>query len=175
MSATLLDGREMAAHLRARLAAEAARVTEERGRPAHLTLVEVGADPAAALYGGQVEASCRQVGVECEVRRFPANTPETVLRAEVALMGARTEVDGVVLLLPLPRRIRQRVVTEVLPPEKDVDGLGPRNAGHLMLGFPSFVPSTADAGLELLRAAGIPLQGRNAVVIGRSNVGGKPA
>jgi methylenetetrahydrofolate dehydrogenase (NADP+) / methenyltetrahydrofolate cyclohydrolase len=174
MSATLLDGRELAAHLRARLAAEAARVSEERGRPAHLTLVEVGADPTAALYAAQVAASCRQVGVECELRSFPANTPETVLRAEVALMGARAEVDGVVLLLPLPRRIRQRVVTEVLPPEKDVDGLGPRNAGHLMLGFPSFVPSTADAALELLRAAGIRLQGQDAVVLGRSNVGGKP-
>src|SRR5690348_11618965 len=105
MSATLLDGRELAAHLRARLAAEAARVSEERGRPAHLTLVEVGADPTAGLYAAQVAASCRQVGVECELRSFPADTPETVLRAEVALMGARAEVDGVVLLLPLPRRI----------------------------------------------------------------------
>ena len=174
MSATLLDGRELAAHLRARLAAEAARVVYERSRPAHLTLVEVGADPSAALYAAQVDASCRQVGVECELRSFPANTPETVLRAEVALLGARADIDGVVVLLPLPRRIRQRVVTEVLPPEKDVDGLGPRNAGHLMLGFPSFVPSTADAALELLRAAGIPLQGQDAVVLGRSNVGGKP-
>ncbi len=175
MSATILDGRVLAERLRMRLTTEAAAWVARAGRPAALTLVAVGDDPTALLYGEQVARSCQRIGVECVLRQFPAETTETALRIEVATLGARADVDGVVLLLPLPRHIRQRVVTEVLPPEKDVDGLGPRNAGHLMLGFPSFVPSTADAGLELLRDAGIPLQGRNAVVVGRSNVGGKPA
>ena len=175
MGATILDGRALADALRARLVAEAERITRERGRPANLTLVAAGEDPTAALYAGQVARSCLRVGLDCLLRTFPADTSETTLRAEIAALGARADVDGVVLLLPLPRHIRQRVVTEVLPPEKDVDGLGPRNAGHLMLGFPSFVPSTADAALELLRSAEIPLQGQNVVVIGRSTVGGKPA
>jgi methylenetetrahydrofolate dehydrogenase (NADP+) / methenyltetrahydrofolate cyclohydrolase len=175
MSATILDGRGLADALRRRLAAEAARVTAERGRPASLTLVAVGEDPSAALYAGQVARSCLRIGLDCALRSLPASTTEDELRAAIAALGARPDVDGVVLLLPLPRHIRQRVVTEVLPPEKDVDGLGPRNAGRLMLGFPSFVPSTADAALELLHSAEIALQGRSAVVIGRSNVGGKPA
>jgi methylenetetrahydrofolate dehydrogenase (NADP+)/methenyltetrahydrofolate cyclohydrolase len=175
MGATILDGRGLAEALRRRLTEEAARITRERGHPANLTLVAVGEDPQAALYAGQVARSCLRVGLDCVLRLFPATTPEETLRAEIAALGARPEVDGVVVLLPLPRRIRQRVVMEALAPEKDVDGLGPRNAGRLMLGFPSFVPSTADAALTLLREAGIALQGQNAVVIGRSNVGGKPA
>src|SRR5690242_9165137 len=175
MGATILDGRALADALRARLVAEAERITRERGRPANLTLVAVGEDPTAALYAGQVARSCLLVGLDCTLRSFPIDTSETALRAEIAALGARADVDGVVLLLPLPRHIRQRVVTEALPPEKDVDGLGPGNAGHLMLGFPSYVPSTADAALELLRSAGISLEGQNAVVVGRSNVGGKPA
>jgi methylenetetrahydrofolate dehydrogenase (NADP+)/methenyltetrahydrofolate cyclohydrolase len=175
MTATILDGRALAGALRARLVEEAARITEQRGRPASLILVLAGADATAALYAEQVIESCRRIGLDCALHTFPAQTSETALRAEIAALGARADVDGVVLLLPLPPHIRQRVVTEVLPPEKDVDGLGPRNAGHLMLGFPSYVPSTADAALELLRHAGIPLQGQNAVVVGRSNVGGKPA
>ncbi|HEX6817910.1 MAG TPA: bifunctional 5,10-methylenetetrahydrofolate dehydrogenase/5,10-methenyltetrahydrofolate cyclohydrolase [Ktedonobacterales bacterium] len=175
MSATLLDGRELATSLLRTLTHEAGRHLRERGRPAQLTLVAVGEDPTAALYAGQVARSCLLVGLDCTLRSFPLDTSETSLRAEIAALGARADVDGVVLLLPLPRHIRQRVVTEALAPEKDVDGLGPGNAGHLMLGFPSYVPSTADAALELLRSAGILLQGQNAVVVGRSNVGGKPA
>jgi methylenetetrahydrofolate dehydrogenase (NADP+)/methenyltetrahydrofolate cyclohydrolase len=175
MSAILLDGRGLAARLREQLTAEARRFVAERGRQATLILVAVGEDATALLYAAQVQRSAHRTGVACAVQRLPSEISETALRAELAALGARTEVDGVAVLLPLPRHIRQRVVMEVLPPEKDVDGLGPRNAGHLMLGFPSFVPSTAAAALELLRDAGLPLEGRDAVVIGRSNVGGKPA
>ena len=175
MTATLLDGRALAARLRARLTDEAARFAHARGRPAHLILVAAGEDATALLYAAQVVRSCQRVGVTCLLRRLAADVGETTLRAELAALGARADVDGVAVLFPLPAHIRQRVVMEVLPPEKDVDGLGPRNAGHLMLGFPSFVPSTAAAALELLRDAGIPLRGRDAVVVGRSNVGGKPA
>jgi methylenetetrahydrofolate dehydrogenase (NADP+)/methenyltetrahydrofolate cyclohydrolase len=175
MSAVILDGRALAQRLRRELREKAAHVTRDRGRPAQLTLVAVGEDRTALLYAEQVARSCATIGVECVLRRYPGKIAETALRVEIAALGARAEVDGVVLLLPLPAHIRQRMVTEVLPPEKDVDGLGPRNAGYLMLGFPSFVPSTADAALELLRFARIALQGQNTVVVGRSNVGGKPA
>jgi methylenetetrahydrofolate dehydrogenase (NADP+)/methenyltetrahydrofolate cyclohydrolase len=105
---------------------------------------------------------------------FPFEIEEQELRAEVAKQSDDANIDGVVLLLPLPAHIRQRIVTDVLLPEKDVDGLGSRNAGNLMLGFPSFVPSTADVVLAVLQDAGIPIAGRNAVVVGRSNAGGKP-
>jgi len=175
MAAIILDGSRLAAELRAQLTAEAERHAREHGRPATLVLVSAGEDSTARVYAGMVERSCRQIGLACVQHVFPETITETQLRAEVAALGARGDVDGVVVLLPLPEHIRQRVVTEVLPPEKDVDGLGPRNAGRLMLGFPSFVPSTADAALELLRHAQIPLVGQNAVIVGRGNVGGKPA
>jgi methylenetetrahydrofolate dehydrogenase (NADP+)/methenyltetrahydrofolate cyclohydrolase len=175
MPAIVLDGRALANTLRERLTDEAARFARERGRRAALALVGVGEDPTAALYAGQVARSCLRIGLDCALRSFPADVPEAELREAMSALGAREDVEGVVLLLPLPPHIRQRVVTEALAPEKDIDGLGPRNAGRLMLGFPSYVPSTADAALELLRDSGISLRGQNAVVIGRSNVGGKPA
>ena len=175
MNATMLNGRELAARLRVELADEAQRFTERRQRPAHLTLALVGSNATARLYAEQVTRACERAGLRLTLRRFRANVEEVALRAAVATLGARTDVDGVALLLPLPRHIRQRVVMEALPAAKDVDGLGPQNAGRLMLGFPSFVPSTADAALELLRLADVQLQGQNTVVVGRSNVGGKPA
>lgn len=175
MTATILDGRDLAHRLEAELRDQAVRIVAERGRPAILTLIAATQDPTARLYADQVRRSCQRIGLECDLHTLPPDTGETELRIEVAAIGGRAGVDGVVVLLPLPRHIRQRVVTEVIPPEKDVDGLGPGNAGRLMLGFPSYVPSTADAARELLQAAGIPVQGQNAVVVGRSNVGGKPA
>ncbi|MDE3231321.1 MAG: bifunctional 5,10-methylenetetrahydrofolate dehydrogenase/5,10-methenyltetrahydrofolate cyclohydrolase [Chloroflexota bacterium] len=175
MSAITLDGRDLAARLRVELAREAAAFATRRGRAAQLALALVGSDATARLYAEQVRRASERVGLALTLQEYPAATDETALRAEVAALGARGDVDGVALLLPLPRHIRQRVVMEALPAAKDVDGLGPQNAGRLMLGFPSFVPSTADAALELLRLAGVRLQGLDTVVVGRSNVGGKPA
>ena len=175
MTATILDGRALAARLRPQLEVDAARFTKRHGRRARLTLALAGADATAGLYAAQVERAGARIGVEVAVRTFTEDVSELTLRTEIATLGARADIDGVALLLPLPAHIRQRVVMEVLPASKDVDGLGPQNAGRLMLGFPSFVPSTADAAMELLRDAQLPLQGRDTVVIGRSNVGGKPA
>ncbi len=175
MTATLLDGRDLAARLRVELAEEARQFAGRRQRAARLALILVGSDATARLYAEQVARASQRVGLRLSLHEFPAEVEETALRTEVATLGARDDVDGVALLLPLPRHIRQRVVMEALPAAKDVDGLGPQNAGRLMLGFPSFVPSTADAALELLRLAGVRLLGQDAVVVGRSNVGGKPA
>ena len=118
--------------------------------------------------------ACGKIGLGCSTLAYPFEVEEEELRAEVATLSKDENNDGVLLLLPLPSHIRQQVVTEVLLPEKDVDGLGPRNAGNLLLGFPSFIPSTADVIITVLQAAGIPIAGRNAVVVGRSNIGGKP-
>lgn len=175
MTATILDGRELAARLRPQLVDEATRFADTRGRRSRLTLALAGADPTAALYAAQVRRAGERIGLDVTVRAFPESVSELALRTEIAALGARADIDGVALLLPLPAHIRQRVVMEVLPASKDVDGLGPQNAGRLMLGFPSFVPSTADAALEVLRLAGITLARRDTVVVGRSNVGGKPA
>jgi methylenetetrahydrofolate dehydrogenase (NADP+) / methenyltetrahydrofolate cyclohydrolase len=170
----VMDGRALAATLRAELRQRAAEFAQARGRPASLRLVIAGEDPTALVYAEQVLRSCHEIGLDCALLRFPASATQVTLRDAVARLGASVDVDGVVLVLPLPQHISQRAVTEVLSPVKDVDALGPGNAGRLMTGFPSFVPSTAASALALLDAAGIPLLGKDTVVVGRSNVGGKP-
>jgi methylenetetrahydrofolate dehydrogenase (NADP+)/methenyltetrahydrofolate cyclohydrolase len=121
-----------------------------------------------------VQRAARAIGVVTSWTAFAPDVAEHEMRAQVAHASDDPAADGVVVLLPLPKGVRQRVVTEVIAPGKDVDGLGPRNAGNLMLGFPSFVPGTAEAALTLLHHSGLPLRGRHAVIVGRSNVGGKP-
>src|SRR5216684_7594751 len=174
MSATIFDSKPFVARMTSELQSEAAQFRKQHHRSARLAQLVVGHDAAAEVYSRQLVRACRTIGLGCATLAFPFEIEEEELRAEVAVLNDDTNTDGVVLLLPLPVHIRQRVVTDVLRPEKDVDGLGSRNAGNLMLGFPSFIPSTADAVLALLQDAGIPVAGRNAVVVGRSNVGGKP-
>ena len=174
------DGRDTAGWARPRRAVARGTGGEGaiRGRgawPSRLSRSHRRGDASALLYGAQVQRSCTRAGVDCALLRLPGEVGEQKLSEHVTALGNDPAVDGVALLLPLPAHIRQRIVTEALPPEKDVDGLGPANAGRLMLGFPSFVPSTADAALELLRSAELPIRGLDAVVVGRSNVGGKPA
>lgn len=174
MPATIFDSKPLISRMTDELQSEAARFRRQHQRQARLAQLIVGHDAAAEVYSRQLVRSCRTIGLGCVTLAFPFEIGEEELRAEVAVLNDDANTDGVVLLLPLPVHIRQRVVTDVLRPEKDVDGLGSRNAGNLMLGFPSFIPSTADAVLTLLQDASIPVAGRNAVIIGRSNVGGKP-
>jgi methylenetetrahydrofolate dehydrogenase (NADP+) / methenyltetrahydrofolate cyclohydrolase len=174
MSATIYDSKPLVAQMTAELQSEAAQFRKHRHRPARLAQIVVGHDAAAEVYSRQLVRACRTIGLGCITLAYPFETEEEELRAEVSALSDDANIDGVVLLLPLPSHIRQQVVTEVLHPEKDVDGLGPRNAGNLLLGFPSFIPSTADVILTVLQDAGIPTAGRNAVIVGRSNIGGKP-
>jgi methylenetetrahydrofolate dehydrogenase (NADP+)/methenyltetrahydrofolate cyclohydrolase len=174
MPATIFDSKPLVTRMTDELQSEAARFRRQHHRPARLAQLIVGHDAAAEVYSRQLVRSCRTIGLDCATLAFPFEIKEEELRAEVAVLDDDANTDGVVLLLPLPVHIRQRVVTDVLRPEKDVDGLGSRNAGNLMLGFPSFIPSTANAVLTLLQDASIPVAGRNAVIVGRSNVGGKP-
>ncbi|HEY1354443.1 MAG TPA: bifunctional 5,10-methylenetetrahydrofolate dehydrogenase/5,10-methenyltetrahydrofolate cyclohydrolase [Ktedonobacteraceae bacterium] len=174
MPATIFDSRPLVARMTGELQHEAAQFRKHYHRSPRLAQLIVGHDAAAAVYSRQLLASCQRIGLGCATLAYPFELSEDELRTEVAALNSDTHTDGVVLLLPLPEHIRQRVVTDVLAPEKDVDGLGSRNAGNLSLGFPSFIPSTADAVLTVLHAAGLTVAGRHAVVVGRSNIGGKP-
>jgi methylenetetrahydrofolate dehydrogenase (NADP+)/methenyltetrahydrofolate cyclohydrolase len=174
MVATIFDNKPLVARMTAELQSEAAQFRKQHHRSARLAQIIVGHDQAAEVYSRQLVRACRTIGLGCATLAYPFEIEEEELRAEVAALSNDANTDGVVLLLPLPSHIRQQVVTEVLRPEKDVDGLGPHNAGNLLLGFPSFIPSTADVILAVLLDGGIPIASRNAVVVGRSNVGGKP-
>src|SRR2546428_1081302 len=175
MAATVFDSRPLVTRMTGELRKEAARFHQQHHRPARLTQLVAGHDPAAEVYRRQLLRSCREIGLDCTTLAYPFEIQEEDLRAEVATASHDATTDGVVLLLPLPVHIRQRIVTDVLSPEKDVDGLGSRNAGNLLLGFPSFIPSTADAILAVVQDANINVAGRHAVIVGRSNIGGKPA
>lgn len=174
MPATVFDSKPLVRRMTEELRVEAGEFRRRHHRPARLAQIIVGHDAAAEVYSRQLVRSCREIGLSCATLAYPFEIREEELRAEVAALSEDRNTDGVVLLLPLPAHIRQRVVTDVLRPEKDVDGLGSRNAGNLLLGFPSFIPSTADVVLTVLKEEGIPTAGRNAVVVGRSNIGGKP-
>jgi len=174
MVASIYDSRPLVGELTEELRREAAQFRTLHRRSARLTQLVVGHDAAAEVYSRQLVRACRSVGLGCATLAYPFEIEEEELRREVATLSDDANTDGVVLLLPLPAHIRQRIVTDVLRPEKDVDGLGASNAGNLLLGFPSFIPSTADVVLSVLRDANIPIAGKNAVIVGRSNVGGKP-
>lgn len=174
MPATIFDSRPFVKRMTEELQNEAEQFRKQYRRSPRLAQIIAGHDSAAEVYSRQLLRACREIGLGCAILAYPFEISEDELRGEVATLNDDPHTDGVILLLPLPEHIRQRIVTDVLAPEKDVDGLGSRNAGNLSLGFPSFIPSTADAVLAVLREAGLPVAGRHAVVVGRSNIGGKP-
>lgn len=174
MPATIFDSRPLVARMTEELQNEVVQFRQQYHRPPRLAQMMVGQHSAAEVYCRQLVRACREIGLGCATFTYPFGITEEELRADVSVLNHDPHTDGVVLLLPLPEHIRQRVVTDGLAPEKDVDGLGARNAGNLSLGFPSFIPSTADAVLAVLREARLPVAGRHAVIVGRSNIGGKP-
>ncbi|HWP34091.1 MAG TPA: bifunctional 5,10-methylenetetrahydrofolate dehydrogenase/5,10-methenyltetrahydrofolate cyclohydrolase [Thermodesulfobacteriota bacterium] len=172
--AQILDGRAVAQGVRARVAAEVAALRAERGVVPGLAAVLVGDDPASALYVRNKERACREAGMVSTTHRLPADTPETALLALLARLNADPAVHAILVQLPLPGHIDQARVLGAVAPHKDVDGFHPENVGLLTLGRPRVAPATPRAVLALLDAAGIDPAGRRAVVIGRSQIVGKP-
>jgi len=173
MSATLLDGKALAARLRTELTGEAARLAETGVRPG-LAVVLVGDDPASQIYVRNKTAACAQVGIKTFDHRLPATTTVDELLALVATLNADPAVDGILVQLPLPAGLDARRVLFAVDPRKDVDGIHPENVGRLLLGQPRFVACTPFGVMKLIAEAGLPLAGANAVVVGRSNMVGKP-
>lgn len=174
MTAAILDGKKLALSLKSEMQSHAGNFQSKHGYLPSLALVSVGIHHASQIYRRQIEHSCSEIGLACSIHTFPYSAQEGTVRESLAALNAREDVHGIVILLPLPEHVQQRTITEVLSPEKDVDGLGPRNAGNMMLGFPSFIPSTADATLFILEHYQIPIHGKSVVIVGRGNTGGKP-
>ena len=172
-TAKLLDGKTIARRIREEVASTCARLEASRGIVPGLSVVLVGDDPASAIYVRNKEAAAREVGMRSQVLRMPATSTEgEILRAVDGLN--RDHVHGILVQLPLPEGIDEHRVQQAIDPDKDVDGLHPANAGRLLVGLPGFVPCTPAGILELLKRSDVPLAGRRAVVIGRSNIVGKP-
>ena len=170
----VIDGKALAAGLRSRVGDIAARLRDEMNLTAGLAAVLVGNDPASQTYVRAKGRACAAAGLGSFERRFPANISEAVLVAEVEKLNADDRVDGVLIQLPLPGHIDARRIIAAIDPAKDVDGFHPVNVGRLWSGLPGLVPCTPQGCLTLLRTVHDDLSGAQAVVLGRSNLVGKP-
>jgi methylenetetrahydrofolate dehydrogenase (NADP+)/methenyltetrahydrofolate cyclohydrolase len=174
MRATIIDGKAIAAQVRADVAEQVEAFRREFGRAPGLATVLVGEDPASAVYVAGKQRACAEVGMEPFDRRLPATASFEQVAAELEELNADPGVSGVLLQLPLPGDLDGPALTAMIDPAKDVDGLTPVNAGLLSLGAPGLRPCTPSGVIELLDRTGVELEGAEAVVVGRSNLLGKP-
>ncbi|MBX3512518.1 MAG: bifunctional methylenetetrahydrofolate dehydrogenase/methenyltetrahydrofolate cyclohydrolase FolD [Xanthobacteraceae bacterium] len=174
MSAKILDGKAIADELRAKVAQEAAKIAAKLGRKPGLAAVLVGEDPASQTYVKSKAKATNEAGMISFEHRLPENTSEKDLLALVAKLNADDAVDGILVQLPLPKQIDTARVIEAVDPAKDVDGFHPMNAGKLATGLPSLVPGTPMGCIVMAKKAHASLAGLEAVVVGRSNIVGKP-
>ena len=171
----LLLGAPIAAEIRASVENDVAAFRGKHGFAPALAVLIVGRDAPSAVYLNQILKSCAKVGIEGRLVEVPGRASSTTVRAEIERLNGDPLVAGVIVQMPLPKRIPLSTVIDTLDPAKDIDGLHPRNVGLMTLGYEGFLPTTAHAAVELLKRSGIEIAGRRAVVVGRSNVVGKPA
>ncbi|MCB1598557.1 MAG: bifunctional methylenetetrahydrofolate dehydrogenase/methenyltetrahydrofolate cyclohydrolase FolD [Lysobacterales bacterium] len=174
MSAIILDGKALAAEVRERVGQAVAALTAAGRRAPGLAVVLVGGDPASQVYVGMKAKMTVAVGMRSFERRLPEQTTEQELLAVVAELNADPQVDGILVQLPLPAGINADRVIEAIDPSKDVDGFHPINVGRLSAGLPALVPCTPRGCVMLAKRAGADLEGMHAVIVGRSNIVGKP-
>lgn len=172
-SSKILDGRATAAAVRSELAQEVAALAR-RGIVPGLAVVLVGDNPASVSYVTAKERACAEIGVRSFPHHLPADTPQAELLALVARLNADPAVHGILVQLPLPKGLDEQAVLLAISPDKDVDGFHPVNVGRMVLGERCFLPCTPRGILELLTRANVPVAGRHVVIVGRSNIVGKP-
>jgi len=175
MSAHIIDGKAIAAAIRQEVAEGVARLQAAHGVVPGLTVVLVGEDPASQVYVRNKEKAATTIGMNSQVIRLPASTSQEDLLALIAKLNADPTVHGILVQLPLPDHINEEAIVLAVDPDKDVDGFHPINVGRLHTGQSGLIPCTPAGILVLLDRAGIQLKGKNAVVVGRSNIVGKPA
>ncbi len=171
--AAILDGKAAAAEVRSEVASEVAQL-RGRGVPVRLDVVLVGEDPASVTYVAMKQRDCAEVGIESEAHRFGPDVAQEELAALVDGLNEDAGVSGFFIQLPLPKGLDPMPLVSRISPAKDVDGLSPESTGRLAIGLPSLLPCTPHGVIQLLKRNGVELGGREAVVVGRSNLVGKP-
>lgn len=172
--ASLLDGARVAAEIKKEVTAAVSQLKQERNVHPSLAAVLVGDDPASRIYVTNKIRACEEVGIRSEPYTLSASTTSNELFALINSLNSRTDVDGILVQLPLPAAINEADIIEALDPDKDVDGFHPISVGNLSLGRPTFVPCTPAGILELLDRNGVPIRGANACIVGRSQIVGRP-
>jgi len=170
----IIDGKELAKSLRAEIAEKTARLKAEKGVTPGLAVILVGDNPASVSYVTAKEKACAEAGMLSREIRLPATVGEESLLAEIARLNEDPAIHGILVQLPLPRGFDEKRVIDAISPEKDVDGFTPVNAGRLLVGEPCYLPCTPHGIVKLIEFAGMEISGKHAVVIGRSNIVGKP-
>ena len=174
MSAEILSGKALAADFRAEIAKETAQLIEETGVQPGLGVILVGADPASTSYVTAKERACDEAGMYSEDVRIAAESTEEEVLALVEKMNVDPKIHGILVQLPLPNHIDESRIINAIAPEKDVDGFTPVNVGRMMIGETCFLPCTPHGIIQMLMKAGVETSGKHAVVVGRSNIVGKP-
>ncbi len=169
-----IDGKAVSANLRAGLKEDVAAFIKRTGVTPGLAVVLVGEDPASAVYVRNKHRGCQDVGIHSEVYTLPEETTEEELLSLLAKLNVDQSIHGILVQLPLPKHISEEKVIHTIRPEKDVDAFHPQNAGNILLGKYSFLPCTPAGVMELLAAHEIEISGKECVVVGRSNIVGKP-
>ncbi len=168
-----IDGKAIAAALRGEIAAETAAL-KEKGITPGLAVILVGEDPASCTYVRNKQKACEEVGFHAEQINLPATTTQEELLAVVEELNGRADIHGILCQLPLPRGLDDSTVIAAISPDKDVDAFHAQNVGHIMIGDQRFLPCTPAGVMELIHRSGISVEGKHCVVIGRSNIVGKP-
>lgn len=172
--ANIIDGKAIAEKIKGEIAEEVARMVEEGMRPPHLAAILVGDDGASMTYVGHKEKACARVGFKSTVYRLDRNTSQQQLLDLIRQINEDDGIDGLIVQLPLPEGLDEQLVINTISSDKDVDGFHPFNTGKMMLGLPTFLPATPYGIMTLLKESKIETRGKHCVIIGRSNIVGKP-
>lgn len=171
--AQIIDGKAISAQIKEELKEKVSALIAE-GRETTLAVIQVGKDPASTVYVGNKKKACEYIGIRSLVYELPEETGEGELLELIEGLNSRKDVNGILVQLPLPKHIDEDKVIRAIDPAKDVDGFHPRNVGALCIGEPGFVSCTPAGIIQLLKRSGIVIEGKECVVVGRSNIVGKP-
>ena len=174
MTAIILDGRAMGAEIKAELRANIETYVHEQGVQPGLVIVRVGSDTASGMYSKAILRVAEEIGLQARLDQLPTRISPDELRAMLQQLNCDDAVQGIIVQMPLPGHLSQKMVADTISSNKDIDGISPRSAGNLFLGLPSFLPATAAAVMEILERTRTLLEGKRAIIISRSNVVGKP-
>jgi methylenetetrahydrofolate dehydrogenase (NADP+) / methenyltetrahydrofolate cyclohydrolase len=170
----LIDGKKIGAEIKNEIAAQVKKMIDADERPPHLAAILVGNDPASETYVSSKAKACKEVGFDSSTYKFENDITEKELLETVEFLNNDPEIDGFIVQLPLPDHIDEEKVIQAIKPEKDVDGFHPVNVGRMTIGLPAYVSATPNGIMELIKRSGIETEGKNCVVLGRSNIVGRP-
>lgn len=171
--AQIIDGKKIAQEIKDELK-EKVKSLRERGKEATLAVIQVGDDPASSVYVSNKKKACEYIGIQSLSYELPQDTTEKELLDLIGKLNQDDHVNGILVQLPVPKHIREDKIIQAISPQKDVDGFHPQNVGKLVIGEKGFVSCTPAGIIELLKRSGIAIEGKNCVVVGRSNIVGKP-